>query len=87
MPNHVHALAQALGGNELEEILYSVKRFSARKINEAHGRKGRFWQKEFYDHIVRDRAELHRIRKYIESNPLKAGLGESGFVYYRAGWL
>jgi len=87
MPNHVHALVQVLGDHELENTLYSVKRFSARKINEAQGRKGRFWQKEYYDHIVRDRAELHRIRTYIESNPSKAGLGESEFVYSRASWL
>ena len=33
-----------------------------------------FWQKESYDHWVRDSAELERIRHYIEQNPVKAGL-------------
>jgi hypothetical protein len=39
------------------------------------GRSGEpFWQKESYDHWVRDRAEFERIRDYIEANPVKAGL-------------
>jgi len=33
-----------------------------------------FWQDESYDHLVRSDAELERIREYIESNPVKAGL-------------
>jgi hypothetical protein len=32
------------------------------------------WQRESYDHWVRDRAELERIKRYIENNPVKAGL-------------
>ncbi len=87
MPNHVHLLVVMMGGYELEKVLYSVKRFSAGKINEAVSRNGRFWQKEYYDHIVRDVAELYRIRRYIENNPPKAGLSESGHSYYRADWL
>ena len=38
------------------------------------GRNGRFWQEESYDHIIRDEAELNRIRQYILYNPVKAGL-------------
>jgi REP-associated tyrosine transposase len=39
------------------------------------GRTGEpFWQKESYDHWVRDQAEFERIRVYIENNPVKAGL-------------
>ena len=33
-----------------------------------------FWQDESYDHFVRDRAKFHRIQRYMESNPLGAGL-------------
>ena len=87
MPNHAHLLVMMLGDYELEDVLYSVKRFSARKINELLNRSGRVWQKEYYDHIVRDRTELFRIRKYIAGNPEKAGLHESESVYARASWL
>jgi len=29
------------------------------------------WQRNYYDHIVRDTAALDRIRKYIRENPAK----------------
>ena len=28
------------------------------------------WQARFHDHIIRDEAELNRIRRYIHDNPL-----------------
>jgi four helix bundle suffix protein len=31
--------------------------------------RGRVWQRNYYEHIVRDDASLQRIRHYIESNP------------------
>ena len=33
-----------------------------------------FWQDESYDRLVRDEAEFQRITRYIEMNPVKAGL-------------
>jgi REP element-mobilizing transposase RayT len=38
------------------------------------GRRGRFWQQESYDHWARDEDELERIIRYVEQNPVKAGL-------------
>ena len=74
MPNHIHWLIQPIPGEELESLLHSVKRFTATRINGLLGRSGSFWQKENYDHIVRDLRELARIREYIAANPAKAGL-------------
>jgi REP element-mobilizing transposase RayT len=31
---------------------------------------GRLWQRNFYDHILRDEADLDRVREYIRNNPL-----------------
>jgi len=33
-----------------------------------------FWQEESYDHLVRNEREFHRIKNYIEENPVRAGL-------------
>jgi len=33
-----------------------------------------FWQYESYDHCIRSTLELNRVIRYVESNPLKAGL-------------
>jgi len=79
MPNHVHLLLTPLPGHELEEILQSRKRHSARELNLLLNRSGDFWQKHSYDHIVRDVVELRAFQKYIAENPAKAHLraGES----------
>jgi len=30
---------------------------------------GKIWQRDYYEHIIRNKRELDRIRKYIKSNP------------------
>jgi len=84
MPNHVHWLLRPHPGEALESILHSVKRFSASQINRHVERSGTLWQRESYDHIVRDEPEFERIRSYIEQNPKKANLKSGEYVYYRA---
>src|SRR3972149_10148006 len=32
---------------------------------------GKFWQRNYYEHIIRNEDELNQIRKYIAENPLK----------------
>jgi REP element-mobilizing transposase RayT len=36
----------------------------------------RLWQRGYYDHIVRDEKDLHRVRQYIDNNPLAWALDE-----------
>ncbi|MAU00364.1 MAG: hypothetical protein CL608_24750 [Anaerolineaceae bacterium] len=57
--------------------MHSLKRYTAVEANKVLGRQGQFWQHESYDHIVRDEAELQRIRQYVLNNPVKAGLVDS----------
>jgi len=33
--------------------------------------KGKLWQRNYYEHIIRDENDLNRIRQYITDNPLK----------------
>lgn len=76
MPNHVHVLIKQKQGFPLAEIVRSWKGSTARKANAILGRSGTFWMREYHDRRVRD--EAHRIRaiRYIENNPVKAGLCE-----------
>lgn len=54
----------------LPEIIRGFKTFSARRINELRGRPGTgLWQRNYYEHIIRDDDELNRIRQYIIDNP------------------
>ncbi len=32
---------------------------------------GRFWQRNYYERIIRDRVELEQTRTYIRNNPLR----------------
>ena len=85
MPNHVHLLIAPHAEWELEAIMHSLKRYCARQINAALKRKETsLWQKSFYDHIVRDEAELQRCRKYIRLNPEKARLRSEEFLLHRS---
>ena len=73
---------------DLEDILGSIRSFSARRINQKVGRTGEaLWQKEGYDHIVRDLDQLSAYRRYIAENSLKAKLREAEFTYHRADWM
>jgi hypothetical protein len=37
----------------------------------APGRSARVWQRNYYEHVIRDEAELLHVREYIRFNPLK----------------
>ena len=55
----------------LPEIVRALKTFSARKINELRSTKGiAVWQRNYYEHIIRNEKELGKIREYIYNNPL-----------------
>ncbi len=54
----------------LGAIIQNYKSVSTRKINQLRGDKGLvIWQRNYYEHIVRDEDELNRVRGYITANP------------------
>ena len=76
MPNHVHLLI--LPRVPVPTITRWLKSWTARQANEMLGQAGRpFWQDESYNHWARDRPERERIARYIEQNPVSAGLAAS----------
>ncbi|WP_199322564.1 transposase [Leptolyngbya sp. FACHB-321] len=55
----------------IPEIIRGFKTFSARCINQRRQVTGvAVWQRNYYEHIVRDETSLQRLRQYIHSNPL-----------------
>lgn len=66
--NHVHAIVSPLGNHQLSDIIHSWKSFTSHQINKLTGRSGAFWQKESFDHIVRNPDQIERIRKYIRDH-------------------
>lgn len=75
MSNHVHILVSPLV--PLSKLTRTIKAYTARKANWILHRKAQpFWQDESFDHWVRDEVSFARIKVYIETNPVKAGLVE-----------
>ena len=70
MVNHVHILIYPEA--RLSRITRAIKNHSARQANAILGLA--VWQDESYDHWVRGPEELAKIVRYIEKNPVTAGL-------------
>jgi putative transposase len=76
LPDHFHLLIQPTGQSNFSQIMHSVK------INFTRGYKQRinydgslsFWQKRFWDHIIRDETDLENHIHYIHYNPVKHGI-------------
>ncbi len=50
-------------------------------MNKHLQRMGPFWQREWFDRVVRNENEKARIIRYIEQNPVKAGLAKEPDLY------
>jgi hypothetical protein len=60
--------------SRLIEIVQGFKSFTAHQANKQLERIGSFWNREYYDHLIRSSEEFARLVIYIIENPVKAGL-------------
>ena len=75
MPNHVHAVLRPLSRWSLSQVLQGWKGYTARESNQMLNRVGMpFWQKESFDHLIRNDDDLHRCCEYTLMNPVNARL-------------
>jgi REP element-mobilizing transposase RayT len=81
MPNHVHVVARLFPGNTLAAVLHSWKSFSAKHANRILRSHDVFWQREYYDHLIRDDEEYERAVHYVSENPAKAKLNNWQWVW------
>ena len=85
MPNHVHVLLVLNGAWTLEDMMHSWKLYSARKINKHLGRSGAFWQKDYFDRLIRGPEHFWRCARYIRKNPARLSPGDS--LHWEALWV
>jgi REP-associated tyrosine transposase len=58
--------------DSLAAIIQNYKSVSTRKINKMMSNPGgKVWQRNYYEHVIRNEDETARIRKYIRENPLR----------------
>jgi REP-associated tyrosine transposase len=74
MPDHLHLfVAMVPGGLNLSKWVHMLKVTLAKALRQ-HGHRGPFWQKGFFDHVLRS-AESYRLKwEYVRQNPVRAGL-------------
>ena len=66
----------------LSKIVHGFKSSVTRMVRKRWGNHSFGWQKSFYDHVIRNDADLHRVRTYIQNNPLNWELDKNN----RANW-
>jgi REP element-mobilizing transposase RayT len=74
MPNHVHGIIVLGndGGSALGDVMRAFKSISAKRCNSVLGLSGHpFWQRNYYERVIRNERELEAVRQYIRDNPLK----------------
>jgi len=74
LPNHWHALlvSKSATPRELSAVMKRIKGRSGKRLRKLLGGAGPIWQREWFDHWVRDEGEWDRIVAYIRGNPVKA---------------
>jgi len=73
MPNHVHLVVD-VRDTPLSQLVKHWKSGAARKANLVLGRRGAFWQEDYFDTRIRDGPHLAQAIRYVEQNPTKANL-------------
>lgn len=74
MPNHEHSLMSRSEECELSDIMQAHKSYTAHEANKILQRKGQFWMNEYHDRFIRNEKHFSNVLRYIENNPVKAGL-------------
>lgn len=74
MPNHVHVLITPAPRASMAQLVHGWKTYTARRANQTLGRTGRFWQPDYFDRYVRNPRHFLAVIRYIEENPVRAGL-------------
>lgn len=64
----------SLQPHSLGSIIRGFKSSVTSRINKFQNTPGKkFWQRNYYEHIIRNDKDLKRIREYIKNNPVKCG--------------
>ena len=72
MPNHFHIIFIFHNSQVgLSRVIQAFKSMTTLKLKKAGFRGTYFWQKNYYEHVVRNVTSLNRIREYIKQNPEK----------------
>ena len=75
MPNHIHILL--IQKQNLSDIIQYIKGGLSFIINKKLNKKGTFWQKDYFDRVIRDEKHFELTYNYIKNNAIKANLKDA----------
>ena len=67
MPDHLHMIIQVNSRERFSDLIGDYKRYLSKKC-------GVRWHRGFFDHRIRRHESLEEKWRYIENNPVRAGL-------------
>ncbi len=76
MPDHIHGIIKIYNcvgcvTNPINNLSQIVRWFKGRTTFECRKMNGNFkWQRNYYEHIIRNEIEYLKIAKYINNNPI-----------------
>jgi REP element-mobilizing transposase RayT len=73
MPDHIHIFIATENLRNLSRWVGSLKKYFAAHWRRA-GSEGPFWQKGFFDHLLRSEESYQEKWEYVRRNPVRAGL-------------
>ena len=80
MTNHYHLLIETEYEN-LSKAMRDINALYAGYFNRKYKRIGHLWQGRFKSWFVTDDAYIYTLIKYIEFNPIKAGIVKTAYEY------
>jgi putative transposase len=73
--DHFHLLLQGIGNTNFSQIMQSLKPNFTKEYKKLLGISAtesmKFWQKRFWDHVIRDDKDFENHLHYIHYNPVK----------------
>jgi REP element-mobilizing transposase RayT len=75
MPDHVHFFfAPGNDAKDLSIFMKFWKEWTSKRIKKECGIKRNIWQREFFDHLLRNEENYVQKWDYVFNNPVRAGL-------------
>jgi putative transposase len=81
MTNHVHLLMTPLTEKGISQLMQALGRYYVRYINTSHNRTGTLWEGRFRSTLVDSERYFLLLSRYIELNPVRAGMVEHPAEY------
>jgi putative transposase len=81
MSNHVHLLVRPVEENALSKMMQGIALCYTQYFNRKNKRTGRLWECRYHSTLIDEETYLWAVSKYIDSNPVRAGIVEDPAAY------